>query len=203
METAHSRPQSLWKNADFLKFWCGQTISEIGSHITRDGLPLLAVLTLGATPLQMGLLSAAGSLPVLLVSLHAGVWVDRLRRRPVMMAADAGLALALLTVPLAHFLGVLRIEQLYLVAMLTGVLAVIFDLAYHAYLPSLVERDHLVEGNSKMAFSESVAELAGSSLAGILVQLLTAPVAILVDSLSFLASLLGIEAPGLSAPTVV
>lgn len=194
METAHSRPQSLWKNADFLKFWCGQTISEIGSHITRDGLPLLAVLTLGATPLQMGLLSAAGSLPVLLVSLHAGVWVDRLRRRPVMMAADAGLALALLTVPLAHFLGVLRIEQLYLVAMLTGVLAVIFDLAYHAYLPSLVERDHLVEGNSKMAFSESVAELAGSSLAGILVQLLTAPVAILVDSLSFLASLLGIAA---------
>src|SRR5512146_1632784 len=86
---------SLWQHSDFLKLWGGQTISELGSRITRDGLPLLALLTLGATPAQMGLLSAAGSLPVLFFSLYAGIWVDRLRRRPIMILADLGRALIL------------------------------------------------------------------------------------------------------------
>ena len=182
----------LWRNVDFLRLWIGQTISELGSHITRDGLPLLAVLTLGATPAQMGLLSAVSGAPVLLFGLVAGVWVDRLRRRPILIAADVGRALLLASIPAAAFLGVLGIGQIYVVAALVGALAVFFGVAYRSYLPSLVEREHIVEGNSKLALSESVSEIAGSGLAGVLVQILTAPVAILLDALSFVASVLSI-----------
>jgi Na+/melibiose symporter-like transporter len=183
-----ARFAGLWRNADFVKLWAGQTVSSLGSHITRDGLPLLAVITLGATPAQMGILSAVSGAPVLLFGLAAGVWIDRLRRRPVLMAADAGRALLLASIPAAAFLGVLSVGQLYLVAALVGLLAVVFGVAYRSYVPSLVERENIVEGNSKLALSESVAELAGSGVTGILVQALTAPVAILLDALSFVAS---------------
>ena len=135
------RPAGLWRHADFMKLWTGQTISEFGSLITRDGLPLTAVLTLGASPAQMGLLSALGSAPVVLVGLFAGVWADRLRRRPILIAADLGRALILGTIPLAALLGWLRVEQLYIVAALAGIGTVFFEVAHHAYLPSLVGRE--------------------------------------------------------------
>lgn len=187
-----SRFGGLWRNADFLKLWTGQTISELGSRITRDGLPLLAVITLGATPFQMGLLSAIGSAPVLLASLFAGVWVDRLHRKPLMIAADIGRAILLGSIPLAAVLGVLGMGQLYVITALVGVLSLLFSVAYLAYLPSLVERKHLVEGNSKLALSDSAAEVAGPGIAGVLIQVITAPMAILFDALSFLVSALSL-----------
>ena len=178
----------LWRSPDFMKLWVGQTISEIGSNITRDGLPLLAVINLGASPAQMGILAAIAGAPVLLFSLFAGVWVDRLRRRPLLILTDIGRALLLATIPLAAVTGWLSMAQLYLITALTGVLTVLFNIAYPAYLPTLIERERLVEGNSKLAVSSSAAEIAGTGLAGVLVQLITAPMAILFDALSFLAS---------------
>ncbi len=178
----------LWRQPDFLKLWTGQTISELGSRITREGLPLAAVLVLGATPAQMGLLTAVGAVAILLASLPAGVWADRLRRKPVMIWSDVGRALLLLTVPVAALTGQLGLGLLCAVIALTGVLTVLFEAAYEAYLPSLVARENLLEGNSKLAVSSSLAEILGPGLAGFLIQVITAPLAILFDSLSFLAS---------------
>jgi MFS family permease len=171
-----------------MRLWSGQTISQLGSTVTREALPYTAILTLGATPVQMGLLGAASAAPLLLFGLLAGVWVDRLRRRPIMIAADLGRALLLLSVPAAYLLGWLRIEQLYLVAALAGILTVFFDVAYQSILPALVEREHLLEGNSKLGMSDSVAEIAGPPLGGLLVQLISGPVTFLLDALSFLFS---------------
>src|SRR5205085_1546506 len=177
-------------NRNFGLLWIGQTISAFGSRITREGLPLTANLVLGATPTEMGLLAAAGTLPVLLIGLLAGVWVDRLPRRPILIIADISRAVLLGTVPLAAVLGVLRIEQLYLVAVLVGILTVFFEVANQSFLPTLVQREHIVEGNSKLSASDSLAEIGGPALTGVLVQLITAPIAILFDALSFLASAL-------------
>jgi predicted MFS family arabinose efflux permease len=182
------RLTGLWRDSDFMKLWVGQTISLLGSHITGSGLPLAALLVLSATPAQMGVLAAVGSFPVLVVGLVAGVWVDRLRRRPIMITTDLLRALLLLTVPLAAFSGRLGMPQLYVVAALAGVLAVFFDVAYQAYLPTLVERARVLEGNARLTLSSSAAEIIGPGLAGMLVQALTVPVAILFDSLSFLVS---------------
>lgn len=197
------RFEGLWRNTAFLKLWAGQSVSQIGSQVTLLALPLTAVLTLKAGAVQMGYLSAAGFAPPLLVGLFAGVWVDRLRRRPILIGADLGRALLLASIPLAAFLGVLRIEQLYLVAFLTGVLNVFFRTAYVAFLPSLVPREHLFEGNSRLATSRSTAQSLGPGLAGLLVQAFTAPVAMLADALSFVVSacsLLLIDSPEPAAP---
>jgi len=182
------RLTGLWRNADFMRLWIGQTISELGSRITRDGIPLAAVLVLGASPAQMGLLTAVGSAPVLLLGLVAGAWVDRLRRRPIMIAADLGRAALLFTIPLAAWFHRLGMPQLYLVIALSGILTIFFEIAYHSYFPSLVTREYIVEGNSKLAVSDSVAEVLGPGLAGFLIQLLSAPIAIFFDAISFLLS---------------
>src|SRR5689334_4573513 len=178
----------LWRHADFMKLWSGETISLFGSQVTALALPLTAVLVLKASPAEMGILGAVEFAPFLLLSLFAGVWVDRLRRRPIMILADLGRALLVFSIPAMFWLGQLRMEYLYLVGLLTGVLTVFFDVAYQSYLPSLVEREQLVEGNSKLEVSRSVAQIAGPGLAGALVQTISAPVAMLVDGLSFLAS---------------
>jgi predicted MFS family arabinose efflux permease len=183
-------PRSLWHHAGFMKLWTGQTISEFGSRITREGLPLAAVINLSATPTQMGLLAAVASAPVLVFGLFAGVWVDRLRRRPIMIAADFGRAFVLLVIPLAAVLGVLRLDLILVVIALAGTLSIFFDTAYRTYLPTLVERAEIVEGNSKLALSDSMAEVLGPGISGVLVQALTAPIAILFDALSFLVSAL-------------
>ena len=136
----------------------------------------------------MGYLVAAGWLPYLLFSLFFGAWSDRLRRRPILVATDIGRALVLLTIPLAAFAGVLRIEHVLVVAFLAGALTVLFQSAYRPFIPTLVARDALVDANSKIAVTESTARVAGPSLAGLLISLFTAPIAILVDAASFLAS---------------
>ena len=193
-ESASMNPSTelrgLWHHPAFLKLWAASAVSDVGSQVSALALPLIAALTLGATPWQMGLLSAAGAAPILFVGLFAGVWVDRLRRRPLMISMDIGRAAILLMIPLASALGLLRIEVLYAVALLVGALSVLFDVAHLAFLPSLVERERLVEGNSKLQTTTSVAQVAGPGLGGVLVGLLGAAFAVLIDALSFLASAL-------------
>jgi MFS family permease len=188
----------LWRHADFVKLWASQTISLFGSQITFLALPLTAVLVLDATPAQMGLLTAVGAIPSLLVGLFVGVWVDRYRRRPILIAADLGRAALLMVIPVAAILGVLRIGYLYIVVFLVGTLELFFDVAHRSFLPSLVKREQLIEGNSKLAMSRSAAEILGPGVAGGLVQWITAPIAIAVDAISFLISALflrGIRTP--------
>jgi MFS family permease len=199
---------SLWRHSGFVKLWIGQTISELGSRITREGLPLTAVLVLNAAPFQMGLMTAAGAASTLLFGLVAGVFVDRMRRRPIMIAADLARAGILLSIPIAAYFHRLAMPQLYVVIALAGFFTVFFDVAYQTYLPSLVERDNLLEGNSKLAMSTATAEIAGPSLTGMLVQLLTAPIAILFDAVSFLVSALCVTLirkpePAFRSPAVV
>ena len=182
------RRHSLWRDPDFLKLWAGQAVSQIGSWITLVGLPLTAVLVLGASPLQMGMLSGAGAAAVLLFGLFAGAWADRLRRRPILIAADLGRAAVLGTIPLAVTFHRLTMGHLYLVAAASAILTVLFDVSYQAYLPSLVSHENILEGNSKLALTDSIAGIAGPSLTGILVQAITAPIAILFDAVSFLCS---------------
>ena len=156
--------------------------------MTRTAIPLVALLVLGAGPTEMALLVVAGSLAILLVGFFAGAWVDRLRRRPLLIGTDAIRSLLLLSIPIAYAAGVLRMEQLYLVTFLEGCLGAVFHAAYPAYVPSLIGVDRVVDGNSKLATSSSLAEIGGPGLAGALVQLVSAPFAILVDAVSFAVS---------------
>lgn len=178
----------LWRDREFLKFWAASAISDVGSQVSTLALPLIAALMLGATPWQMGLLSAAGAAPVLVVGLFAGVWVDRLRRRPVMIVADVTRAVLLLVIPLASALGVLTIEILYAVALLAGTLAVLFDVAFLSFIPSLVREEELIDANSKLEMTSSTAQVAGPGIGGVLISALGAPFAVLIDALSFLGS---------------
>jgi MFS family permease len=179
---------SLWGHADFLKLWTGQTISRLGSVVTRTALPLVALLALGAGPREMAYLVISASAGVLLVGLVAGAWVDRLRRRPILVWTDIIRAALLFSIPTAYAIGALRIEQLYAVAFLEACLASLFNAAYPAYVPSLIGTDRVVDANSKLATSTSIAEIGGPGLAGTLVQIGGAPFAILVDAFSFLVS---------------
>src|SRR2546421_9856394 len=165
----------LWKDSDFVKLWLGRTVSNFGSGITGIALPLTAVLVLGATPIQMGILGALDGVSVLVLGLVAGVWVDRVRCRPLLIATDLGRAFILGTIPLAALLGVLRLGQLYVVAALAGMLTVLFNVANPAFLPSLIPQESLVEGNSKLGMSDSLAEIGGPAVGGPLVQLIRAP----------------------------
>ena len=160
----------------------------LGSQVSQIALPLVAIIVLEASAFEVALLGVIEFAPFILISLPAGVWVDRLRRKPILVAADVGRALLLASIPVAHWLGVLTIWQLYVVGFAVGFLTVFFDVSYQSYLPSLVERDQLIEGNSKLEISRSGAQLAGPGLGGVLVEALTAPVAVLVDAISFLAS---------------
>jgi len=180
--------RSLWRHADFVRLWSAESISRFGSQISLLALPLLAITVLHASTFEVGLLTTAEFLPFVLVGLPAGVWVDRLRRRPVLIAGDLGRAVALASIPLAHLLGVLSMPQLYVVGFATGVLTVFFDVAYMSYLPRLVDADQLIEGNAKLEVSSSGASVAGPGLAGVLIQLITAPLAVLVDAASFVVS---------------
>jgi MFS family permease len=179
---------TLWRNADFLRFWSAQTISQFGTQITLLALPLVALLVLDATAFEVAVLATVEWLPWLLFSLPVGAWIDRVHRRPVLILADLGRGAALLSVPLAYAFDALTLPQLYAVAFTTGVLTVFFDVAYQSYLPSLVERRQLNDGNSKLEISRSAAGLAGPGLGGLLIGLVTAPVAILADAISFFVS---------------
>jgi MFS family permease len=184
----HAKFTGLWRHPDFLKLWSGETISLFGTQITALALPLTAALVLKASPAEMGFLATVEFLPFLLLSLFAGVWVDRLTRRPILIIADIGRGILLGTIPAAFFLNVLSIELLYVVGLLTGIMTVFFDVAYMSYLPALIERDQLVEGNGKLEISRSTAQISGPGLAGTLVQIVSAPVAILIDAVSYFVS---------------
>lgn len=180
-------------NQDFRRLWAGQTVSQLGSQVTLLALPLVAIRTLHAGAFEVGVLAAAETAPFLLIGLPAGVWVDRWRRRPVLVVADIGRAALLATVPLAFALDMLTMAHLYVVALLTGALTVFFDVAYQSFLPTLVTRSQLVDGNSRLELSHSAAQVAGPGLAGVLVQLARAPMAVAVDSVSFVVSALFIR----------
>jgi len=178
----------LWREADFLRLWSAQAISALGSRITRTALPILAVLSIGAGADEVAVLSAVAVAPGVLVGLAIGGRVDRRAKRPLLIGADLVRAGLLLTLPLAAWLGRLGMGQLYLVAALCGAATTLFQIADNAYLPTLIGKDRLIEGNSKLESTEAVAEIIGPGLGGILVQAITAPLAIVFDSLSFVAS---------------
>ena len=182
------RLTGLWAQRSFALIWTGQTVSQLGSHVTLVALPLSAILVLGATPLQVGLLTATGFASAALVGLVAGVWVDRVRRRRVLIASQLVLAVTTGSVPIAGWLGLLRLEHLFGLEAINGALTVLSTTASQAYLPTLVGTEHVTEANAKLATASSVTRIAGPGLAGGLVQAFSAPVAILADALSFLLS---------------
>jgi MFS family permease len=180
--------RGLWQHRDFRRLWIGDAISQLGSQVSLLALPLVAVKTLHATAFEVGALTACETAAFLLVGLPAGAWCDRVRRRPVLIAGDLGRVLALGSIPLAAALHHLTIGQLFVVALLTGVLTVFFDVAYQSYLPELIDADQLVDGNGKLEATRGVSQVAGPSLGGFLVQAFTAPYAVLADAASFLWS---------------
>jgi predicted MFS family arabinose efflux permease len=180
--------EGLWRHTDFLKFWSAQAVSALGSRITRTALPILAVLTIGATAEQVAVLAALSLAPGILVGLFLGGWIDRRAKRPLLIGADLIRAVLLLAIPLSAWLGRLNMGQLYIVAALAGAATSLFQIAERAYLPVLIGKNTLIEGNSKIEATEAVAEMTGPGLGGLLVQAITAPVAIILDALSFLAS---------------
>jgi len=182
------RFDGLWRHPDFVKLWAGETISVFGSLIGRTALHFTAILVLDARPFEIATLLAMGIVPELIVAPVAGVWVDRLRRRPIMISADLGRAVLLASIPTTYAFDALTMEQLYVVAFLTGILTIWFGVAYQSYLPTLVQREELLEGNSKLTASDSVAEVGAFGAAGWLVQIFTGPIAILIDAVSFLFS---------------
>jgi MFS family permease len=178
----------LWAHRDFLKLWTGQSISEFGSQISQLAIPWVALVTLNATAFEVASLGTVEFLPFVLFTLPAGVWVDRLRRKSVLIVGDVGRAILLSSIPVAYVIGHLTLTQLYVVGFLVGIHTVFFDVAYQTYLPEIVDRDSLIEGNSKLNVTSSGAQLAGPGAAGGLIALVTAPYAILVDAVSFLVS---------------
>ncbi len=180
--------RSLWRHRDFMKLWSAQTISQFGDEVTQLAIPFVAVLTLEVSPFQLGLLGVFQFLPFILLTIPAGVWVDRMRRKPILIGADIGRAILLTSIPIAFLAGWLTIWQLYVVAFAIGCLEVFFDVAYQSYLPSVVDRDRLVEGNAKLELSVSASNIVGPGIAGFLVELVRAPIAIFFDVLSYLGA---------------
>jgi MFS family permease len=183
-------PGTLWRNPAFMRLWAAQILSGAGSEVSHVAIPLTAVLVLNATAAQMGWLNIAGSLPNVLFALFAGVWVDRLPRRPVLIASDLGRALLIATIPLAAIPGYLSFAHLLVVIFAMATLNLIFIIASVSILPSIAEAEQLVEANSKLATSDSTLAIVGPSLGGVLTQLLSAPIAIVLDAISYLLSAL-------------
>src|SRR6187551_3546990 len=178
----------LWRHPDFLKLWSAETISQFGSQVTGLALPLVAVLVIEASAFEVSALFVIEFLPFILFAIPAGVWVDRLKRKPILVISDIGRAALLASIPIAYAFDVLTLWQLYVVAFFVGICTVFFDVSYQSYLPSLVAREQLVDGNSKLEVSRSVAQVGGPGLAGALIGIIGAPVAVLLDAISFLFS---------------
>ncbi|MDH6130735.1 MFS family permease [Kitasatospora sp. MAA4] len=187
---------ALLRHRDFRFLLSGAAASQLGSQVTLVALPLVAVVKLDAAPFQVGLLTAAETAAFLLVGLPAGAWVDRMRRLPVLIRADLVRCLAVGSVPVAAVAGVLTMAQLYLVALVTGLATVFFEVAHQSFVPQLLPREQLVPGNGALEVVRSSAQVAGPGLGGVLVQLLGAPLAMVADAFGYLASallLLGIR----------
>jgi MFS family permease len=189
---SRARPAAsgLWRNRDFLLLWSAQGISAVGSRITRTALPMAAILVAGAGALDLGLLAVTLTLPRALFAWLGGGWVDRHRRRPVLIGADLVRAVALLTIPAAGYWGMLSLPLLYAIAAITGVATVLFELADHVFIADLVGREQLLDANGKREAVDAVAEISGPALGGALVAWLTAPIAIAADAVTFIVSAL-------------
>lgn len=195
----------LWRNPDFVKLWGSLTITHFGGQVTFLALPLTAAIMLDASPFEVGVLTALEALPYPLFGLFAGVLVDRARKLPVIIWADIGRGLALLAVPVCAWLDALSMPVLYVVGFLVGLGSVIGWPAYQVFMTERVGRDNLVEANAKIGVSDSASQLVGPGLAGALIQWLTAPIAILLDALSFMVSawmLRGIPPAATDAPKI-
>jgi MFS family permease len=178
----------LWSHPDFLKLWTGQSISELGSQVSALAIPWLAAVELHASPLAFSLIGVLGFLPFILFALPAGVWVDRLRRRQILIVGDSARAVLLALIPILWAAGVLQIWHLLVLEFVIGIFTVFFDVAYQSYLPALIEREHLIDGNSKLQLTVSIAQIGGPTLSGTLIAAITAPYAIIVDAVSFAIS---------------
>jgi len=178
----------LWRNPGFLRFWAADTVSVFGSLITRIALPFTAILMLDASAFEMSLLVLADLLPSCVVGLPVGVWVDRQRRLPLMIASDVMRAAVLVSIPIAAAFDALTLPQLYAVSFVASALTMLFNVAQISILPALVSRDDLLEANSKTSATQSISEIGAFGIGGWLVQLLSGPGAILIDAVSFLAS---------------
>jgi MFS family permease len=186
VSVAGSRP--LFRHFDFLKLWSAETFSVFGVQFSGLAIPWIAAKTLAADSFQMGILNALGTVPFLVFGLFVGVWADRSRRRPIMIVSDVGRALSLAVIPVSLFLGGPNMILLYLVSFSVGTFTVFDDVSSYAYLPSLIDKDQLVEANSRMETSRASAQVAGPSLAGILIQILTAPITVILDVVGYLGS---------------
>lgn len=185
------RPRSLWHNSDFLKFWLGETLSLLGTQVTNLALPLTAIYAFNATDSQVGLLRFLQLVPFIGFSLLFGVWVDRVRRRHVMLGANVVRMVLIGLVPLLYKLDFLNMPLLMTIACSIGIASVLYDLSWMPFVPTLVkDSKHYVEANSKMAISSSTSEVAGPGLAGLLVAAVTAPIAMIADSCSYLVSVI-------------
>lgn len=178
----------IWRNRDFVRLWSAATVSVFGSLITRTALPFTAILVLGAGPIEIAIIRSLEFVAGLSVGLFAGAWVDRLRRRPIMIAADLGRAALLVSVPAAALLHVLSLPQLYVVGFLVAMLSTIFEVADRSFLPTVVEGDEILPANAALTASSAVAEFGAFGISGFLVQLLTAPIAVVAGALTFLWS---------------
>ncbi|OXE35284.1 MAG: MFS transporter [Phenylobacterium zucineum] len=183
-----TRPPALWHQPAFARLWAAQAISSFGARITREGLPILAVTTLAAPASGLGVLSALSGAAAVLTGLAAGRFVDSRARRPILVGADLFRTLVLLTVPLAAGLHGLGLAQVMIVAALVGAAGVLFDMAGHAYLPSLIGVERLMDGNARLAATDAVAEMGGPALAGLLFQWLSAPFALTLNAVTYFAS---------------
>jgi MFS family permease len=187
-----TREGSLWRDGNFLTMWGGQALSQFGSQITELALPVLAVLLLHATEAQVGYLNAAAMAAFLVVGLPAGAWIDRMRKRHVMIWADAVRALALAAVPLLFVAGLLEMWHLYAVALVVGIATVFFDVSYQSIVPSLVPADRIAEANGKLESTQQLAGLSGPAIAGWLIGVITAPLAILTTVGTYVASMVAL-----------
>ena len=190
----------LLGHRDFLKLWAGQTVSDLGTSVTGVVLPLVAVVYLHATPFQVGALAAVEWVPWLLIGLPAGVWVDRSRRRLLMLVCDVVRAAAIGSLPVAAAFGTLYLAHLYLAAAVTGIATVLFQVAYQAYLPELIDTADLAEGNAKLQGSQTVMQVGGAGLGGLLVQLFRAPFALVADAASYVVSAVALAVIGHREP---
>jgi MFS family permease len=183
-----TRRRSLFRHPDYARLWTAATVSLFGTQVSQIAIPFIAAVLLNASPGQVGLLVTIEFLPFLLFTLPAGVWVDRYPRKRILVIGDIGRGLMLLSIPIAYPLGLLTIWQLYLVGFVNGIMTVFFDVADQSYLPSILDREDLVDGNAKLQISQSSAQILGQPFGGGIVAVLTAPVAILIDAISYFGS---------------
>lgn len=178
----------LWRDRGFVDLWAANAVSQLGEQVSLLAIPLTALFVLHRGALEVALLRAFAAVPFLLFTLPAGVWIDRVRRRPLMIAADVGRALSLATIPIAYWLGDLTLAQLYVVAVVHGALTVVFDVSYLSFLPGLVSRERLNEANAKLLGTQAIAQVAGPTIAGALIGAVGAAVAVVANSVTYAAS---------------